>query len=240
MTLAESIDRVHVYWARQLAITPAMLLSSQLSLVPHPEASTGSYIMVFQHRSFTCLRVPSSQYNAIAYAIRQPDAAPLSPKWWQQLLNDSFAEAIGPAYLGYADSTDFRPTESSSIRLLTPEDDPALRAFAVAVGSVAWEHSGLGDEPQPIVGYWDTNRLVAAAGYTVWGEALAHIGVTTHPAFRGHGYGRAVVSGIGQHALAHGYVLQYRTLLANTPSLAIAAALGFQAYGTSLFITQNR
>jgi hypothetical protein len=53
MTLAESIDHVHVYWARQLAITPTMLLSSQLSLVPHPEASTGSYIMVFQHHSLS-------------------------------------------------------------------------------------------------------------------------------------------------------------------------------------------
>lgn len=238
--LAESIDRVHSFWGRQLAITPAMLLSQQLLLVPHPEAASGASILVFQHRTFTCLRVPPSQYNTIAHASMQPDAALLEPEWWQHLLHDSFAEAIGPAYLGYADSTDFRPIAAASIRLLTPDDDPALRAFAVAVGSIAWEHSGLGDQPQPIVGYWETNLLVAAAGYTVWGESLAHIGVTTHPAFRGHGYGKAVVSGIGQHALTHGYVLQYRTLRANTPSLGIAATLGFQDYGMSLFITQTR
>jgi len=239
MMLADSIDRIDSYWAQQLAIPTARLHSQQLLLVPHPEAVPGSSILVFQHRSFTCLRVPPSQYNTISNAIMQPDTVPLAPQWWQHLLQDSFAEAIGPAYLGYADRSDFRPIAATSIRLLTPDDDPVLRAFAVAVGPIAWEHSGLGDDAQPIVGCWNTDLLVAAAGYRVWGDAMAHIGVTTHPAFRGQGYGKAVVSGIGQHALAHGYVLQYRTLRANNPSLRIAAALGFQDYGTTLFITQK-
>jgi GNAT superfamily N-acetyltransferase len=104
------------------------------------------------------------------------------------------------------------------------------------VGSVAWEHSGLGDEPQPIAGCWEAETLVAAAGYTVWGDTLAHIDVATHPSFRGHGYGTAAVSAIAKHALAHGYVLQYRTLQANTASIAIAQALGFQRYATTLFL----
>jgi RimJ/RimL family protein N-acetyltransferase len=143
---------------------------------------------------------------------------------------------IGPAYLGYADAQQFRPLIRHPTRLLTPSDSAALAAFATTVGTVAWEHSGLGEGSQPIAGFWQEERLVTAAGYTVWGATLAHIGVTTDPAVRGSGYGTSVVSAIGEHALENQYVLQYRTLHANRPSLAIAAALGFQAYATTLVI----
>jgi GNAT superfamily N-acetyltransferase len=169
-------------------------------------------------------------------AARSEDrAALLAPAWWQHALAPTGLEAIGPAYLGYADTQQLRPILRHPTRLLTPADAAALEAFAGAVGAVAWEHSGLG-KPQPIAGCWEEDRLVAAAGYAVWGTALAHIGVTTHPAFRGGGYGTSVVSAIGRYALERGYVLQYRTLRENSPSMAIAGALGFQEYATTLFI----
>ena len=100
-----------------------------------------------------------------------------------------------------------RPHTHLPASLLTPDDAAALAAFASAVGPLAWQHSGLGHAPQPIAGCWEQGRLVAAAGYTVWGGTLAHIGVTTQPVSRGSGYGRSVVSAIGRHALERGYVL---------------------------------
>jgi RimJ/RimL family protein N-acetyltransferase len=158
------------------------------------------------------------------------------PAWWEVALRATPHRAVGPAYVGYADAEQFRPDIRRPARLLTPDDATALAAFASAVGPLAWEHSGLGHAPQPIAGCWEQGRLVAAAGYRVWGGTLAHIGVTAHPERRGGGYGRSVVSAIGRHALERGYMLQYRTLRANSPSLAIAAALGFEAYATTLFI----
>jgi RimJ/RimL family protein N-acetyltransferase len=213
MISAESTQQVDRYWAGQLTIPPDAL------------------------QSFTCVRVPPTLYDHLRQAIGSQDSAILvTPDWWQRTLAKTNIEAIGPAYLGYADAQQFRPVIRHPARLLTPVDSAALAAFAADVGPVAWEHSGLGKEPQLIVGCWQEERLVAAAGYTVWGEALAHIGVTAHPAFLGAGYGKSAVSAIGRHALEHGYVLQYRTLLANRRSIAIAEALGFQAYATTLFV----
>jgi GNAT superfamily N-acetyltransferase len=212
MMSAEARQRIDQYWAEELAISPDLLHSQALTVAPLP-ASSASFCFVFQRRAFTCVRVPPSYYEDLHQAISPQDGVRLlTPAWWQHALGTTPHRAVGPAYLGYADAEQFRPDTRHPARLLRPDDAAALAAFASAVGPLAWEHSGLGHEPQPIAGCWEQGRLVAAAGYTIWGGALAHIGVTTHPALRGSGYGRSVVSAIGRHAFERGYVLQYRTL----------------------------
>jgi GNAT superfamily N-acetyltransferase len=67
------------------------------------------------------------------------------------------------------------------------------------------------------------------------GEA-ATIGVVTHPAYRGHGYGRAVVSAATGQGLEAGFIVLYQTLLANAPSVALATGLGYQPYATHLAV----
>jgi len=232
----EASRRIDQYWADQLGISPGLLHSQELIVAPLPESSD-AYCSVFHHQAFTCIRVPPPSYEYL-HPIISPKDRPslLTPAWWERALATTPHRAVGPAYLGYAGAEQLRPDVRHPARLLTPDDVAALAAFARGVGPLAWEHSGLGHEQQPIAGCWEDGRLVAAAGYRVWGGTLAHIGVTTHPAYRGGGYGRSVVSAIGLHALERDYVLQYRTLCSNTPSLAIAAALGFEAYATTLFI----
>jgi GNAT superfamily N-acetyltransferase len=235
MMSAQAKQRVNQYWASQLSIPPDLLASQEIVLMPHAEPPN-SYCFIFQHGAFTCVRLPA-HYNYLHEVITSANHAHLiRPEWWQNTFATLPHRAIGPAYLGYADAVTFQPTLRHSVRILTPADSAVLAVFAEAIGPLAWEHSGLGAEEQPIAGCWEDDFLVAAAGYTLWGGALAHIGVTTHPAVRGRGYGRSVVSAIGQHALAQGYILQYRTLLSNSSSLALAKAVGMQAYGTTLFI----
>jgi hypothetical protein len=236
MLSAEARQCIDQYWADELAILPDLLHSQALMVLPLSESSD-SFCFVFQHQAFTCVRVPPSYYEHLHQAISPHDhASLLMPAWWQRALATTPHRAVGPAYLGYADAEQFRPDTRHPARLLTPVDAAALAAFASTVGPLAWKHSGLGESPQAIAGCWEGDRLVAAAGYTVWGGTLAHIGVTTHPACRGSGYGGSVVSAIGLHALERSYLLQYRTLCANSASMAIAAALAFEAYATTLFI----
>ncbi len=177
--------------------------------------------------------VRKSSYQPIGLHDR---ARLLTSAWWQHAFGTTQLKVIGPAYLGYADAHQFRPRIHHPTRLVRSSDAAAFAAFARTVGAGAWEQSGLGAGSHPIAGCWQEERLVAAAGYTVWGATLAHIGVTTDPTVRGRGYGTSVVSAIGTHALENKYVLQYRTLQANHASLAIAAALGFQSYATTLVI----
>jgi predicted GNAT family acetyltransferase len=76
--------------------------------------------------------------------------------------------------------------------------------------------------------------LVAVAGYRVWPGSLAHLGVVTHPGYRGRGYGTAVVQRMATEALREGLVPQYRAQMGNGASIAIATALGFEPCATSL------
>jgi predicted GNAT family acetyltransferase len=78
--------------------------------------------------------------------------------------------------------------------------------------------------------------LVAVAGYTVWGDVIAHVAVITHPQYRRPGYGRTVVSRLTEEVLRRRLVPQYRTLEANQPSIAIAHALGFAHYATTVAV----
>jgi RimJ/RimL family protein N-acetyltransferase len=76
------------------------------------------------------------------------------------------------------------------------------------------------------------------------GEPLAapllHIGIITHPAYRRQGHGRAVVSAISAYGLGVGLVPRYQALAANIPSVAIARALGFTHYATTLAVRLSR
>jgi len=67
--------------------------------------------------------------------------------------------------------------------------------------------------------------------------AHAHpTGAPPHPAHRGRGYGRAVVSASMQHALDRGDLVVYQTLVANLPAVAIARALGCHDYARHLAV----
>jgi predicted GNAT family acetyltransferase len=57
-----------------------------------------------------------------------------------------------------------------------------------------------------------------------------------HPDYRGQGYDMRVVRLLVETVLVQGLLSQYRTLRANAPSMAIAAALGFVAYAESIAI----
>jgi predicted GNAT family acetyltransferase len=65
---------------------------------------------------------------------------------------------------------------------------------------------------------------------------LLHVGIVTHFGHRGRGYGTAVVSAMTADGLAGGRVVQYRTLQANLPSVAVASKLGFQRFAQTLAV----
>jgi predicted GNAT family acetyltransferase len=87
-----------------------------------------------------------------------------------------------------------------------------------------------------VFGCFAGGALAAAGMLEPWGARLLHVGIATHPGHRGRGYGKAVVSAMTAHGLATGRVVQYRTLLANLPSVGIARALGFQRFALTLAV----
>jgi len=115
-------------------------------------------------------------------------------------------------------------------------DQAALQQLADACEVDAWEHAGIAFDEPHVFGCFVDDHVVAAARYRPAWEQTAPIGVVTHPAYRGRGYGRAVVSAATAQGLEAGFIVLYQTLLANAPSVALATGLGYQPYATHLAV----
>ena len=142
-------------------------------------------------------------------------------------------EVIGPAYIGYADRVQ---KTASDARLLTIDDLELLNELKSHCLVAEWDHGGSEIGETPLAGFMVQRELIAVAGYEVWGGVIAHISVVVHPAHRGKGYGRSVVSLCASTAIAAGLLAQYRTLGANIPSIQIANSLGFESFAESVAI----
>ncbi len=127
---------------------------------------------------------------------------------------------VGPAWIGYA-------------------DDAAIEGLHSACSALDWEHGGQGSEATARIGVFKGGTLATLASYRIWGDRIAHISIISHPLFRNGGLARIAVSAITRHALDNNLVAQYRTLVSNTPSLAIANRLGFERYATSVVMRLN-
>lgn len=167
-----------------------------------------------------------------------PAAAALDPAFWLTELGEQLQRVVGPSYQGYVDTNRFLPAAllaDYDARPLTSGERSALSALAEAGGAEAWAHSAIQYDHDPIFAVVDeVGAIKAAASLTSGLAEIASIGVITHPAARGRGYGRAVVSALTAWALERGLTPHYQTLRANTPSVAIARALGYQDVATAL------
>ena len=144
------------------------------------------------------------------------------------------SHVVGPAFIGYA-QTVLMPEEGPAVRKVTAKDKTAAAELRRACGALQWEHGG-SDIRSPCSGVFLEGRLVALAGYEVWGGTIAHISIVTDPKFRGAGFGTTAVAHVANRAEAAGLISQYRTLEANTPSIRLAQSLGFECYATSLAV----
>jgi predicted GNAT family acetyltransferase len=83
-------------------------------------------------------------------------------------------------------------------------------------------------------------RVVAAAGYEVWGGEVAQVGVLTDPRYRRQGLGTAVAGAAVARAVGAGLVAQWRARPAIAGSRRIAWTLGFVDVGWQLAVRLGR
>lgn len=138
--------------------------------------------------------------------------------------------------MGVVAQDSFRSASHDDVRMLEAGDEAALQRLADACDPVEWAHSGIRWGEHPVFGNWADGELIAAGTLVALAPELRHVGILTHPAHRGRGCGRAVVRAMTAHALQEGCLVQYRTLMANTASMAIARSLGFREYATTVAV----
>lgn len=130
--------------------------------------------------------------------------------------------------------------DDAEARRLGDEDDAAIAELRSSCSARDWEHGGTASDATTRMGVFKGGTLAALASYNIWGDRIAHISIVSHPRFRRSGLARAAVSAITRHALDDNLIAQYRTLVSNTPSLAIANRLGFERFANSVVIQMNR
>jgi GNAT superfamily N-acetyltransferase len=238
MTTTMSLQAVVAFWAAQLGCSEAQLAQPRTLVVCNgPELANYRGATVMFRPPACVLAVPADWYAPVASRIGQrPPAEVFDANLLRQVFGTAVDQVIGPAWLSYADTSDLRPAPTLGTRLLTDQDLPELQRLAAACGPTDWEHSGIDPARPPVFGCFAGDTLAAAGSLVRWGDRLLHVGIVTHPGFRGRGYGKAVVSFMSADGLATGGVMQYRTLQANLPSVGIARALGFQRFALTLAV----
>jgi RimJ/RimL family protein N-acetyltransferase len=78
--------------------------------------------------------------------------------------------------------------------------------------------------------------LASISGYDAWPNRVAHIGVATHPNFRGRKFAQVAVQAAVRGAVLRRRVAQYRCLAADAAAAGVGTALGMDCLAETLFI----
>jgi GNAT superfamily N-acetyltransferase len=134
----------------------------------------------------------------------------------------------GPLWLGYATEETFRRIDGrGSRRLDGPGHMLALAGLRRWVTREEWVDAGFEVPGRREYGCFVHSELVCAGTLMPFRGLPASIGVLTHPAHRGLGFGSAMVSALTAEALTKSRAAQFRTLEDNRPALRIARVLGY-------------
>jgi ribosomal protein S18 acetylase RimI-like enzyme len=223
------------FWAAHLGCPADELFAEPFRIVTHGRelADYGGAFALFREGS-AIASVPPERAEALR-ALLSAQAQCCSPSSFASALSVVSTAVVGPAFIGYAERVS--PAVHPA-RALGPGDAIALEALQASCDATEWEHGG-GSLERPSSGVFVGERLVAVAGYEVWGGAIAHLSIITHAGFRSRGFGRSACAHIAGRAMAAGLLPQYRTLEANAASMRVAKALGFCRYATSLAVRLN-
>jgi GNAT superfamily N-acetyltransferase len=145
----------------------------------------------------------------------------------------------GPAVLAYADGGCFKPYQGAGVATVGA-GDAGVVGLAAASGSDDAGESSITEMTSPVSVIRAGGRVVAAAGYEVWGGELAQVGVLTDPRYRGRGLGTTVASAAVARAVGAGLVAQWRARPAIVGSRRIARTLGFVDVGWQLMMRLRR
>ncbi len=234
MTAPESLRKIDAYWAAYFGCRPEGFDAPGTRVLPHAALMGYPGVLAFKRGASCVVSIPEMLPGRVADEIarRPPDGA-LDRDFLAGVFGDDVDTITGPAWLGVADKTDFRPAPDPAVKLLdVGRHTPALRRLAEACGELAWRQSKIVFDRHPLFGCFEGENVMAASAYTILGGVLAYIGVVSHPAHRGKGCGRAVVTASMDHALERGLLCQWRTLKSNGPAISLARKMGFQEYAT--------
>jgi GNAT superfamily N-acetyltransferase len=226
----ENLKKVDAFWAAYFGCSPGEMASGKTLVQSHAALLGYEGVLVFRHGGGCVVSVPATVPEIERAKLRKgTPAGVFDPEFLASVFVVSTDKVSGPAWIGVADRSDYRPVKSQA-RLLGPGDREALRRLAEGSGELAWKQSRLMEDREPIFGVYGGSEIVAASGYLVMGKTLAYVGVVTHPQYRGRGYAKAAAATAMEHAFDQGLVVMYRSPRAHESAIRLAEFLGLKMY----------
>lgn len=231
---------IRLAWARMLDLSDDALLPAGLSSLGEIDRPVARIERVNDRSAISLVRllghsVLSGPEWALA-AARTFDDDALTPHRLLTLAVDHGPRLLGEAALAYTD----RYVDHPDLEGARVTDDP--QAVADLLARCPADDAGEAGVEQ-LTDRWvllDSADLpVALAGFQVWGDIIAHLGVITALDDRRRGYGGLAAALATNEALDAGLIPQWRARIDNRSSLALAAVLGFERVGSQTTVLVN-
>jgi N-acetylglutamate synthase-like GNAT family acetyltransferase len=226
LTLDDSTKAViRSTWAAELKIPVALLKIGGLKVI---ERNESTWVVVLKLDDSQVVISPSVSYPFLS----QLDADQLLElNTLIRVLSQFDPRPVGSAFLLFSQGNSFELVEDQSVRTATNDEvDQLLESCSRIEG----DESGLKGMQDHFVVSDSTGKPIAIAGYEIWNETIAHMGVLVEPSRRGQGLGVRVAKSAAHSARTKSLVLQWRVRTDNTPSNHLAARLGFVQMGQQL------
>lgn len=228
---------VDAWWAGIFGCPVEELWRPGIHLSPHHGLGDYSGIYVLAHAATCRISAPAAVLPQLAeIPNRRPASALFTAELWREFLGGRVQVVHGPSEHFYLGSTADLPPPVE-VDEVPPS---ALEPLRIACGEGEWGESGFpangSAEAACTFGLWRAGTLVAAANLTPWRDRPSDIGLLTHPAHRGRGYGFALAGTVARLAVESAGIARYRALSSNTPSLRVARRLRFTGYGRNLAV----
>ncbi|HEY2794586.1 MAG TPA: GNAT family N-acetyltransferase [Micromonosporaceae bacterium] len=231
--MTDFLDRTAAAWCALAGATDAMFRPGEINVVTAEASKLAppGWVGIVRLTDAALVTTPSDE---ISEQVRQLTAT-VSPTLVcdpEVLFGDVLpAEVLGPTTLAYLDASMFRPDGTAGVETTTTGDE--IAALEKAAGAEDADEAAVNDVTSPVfVTRAADGTITAACGYRVWMGTIAHVCVLVHPDQRRRGLGSAVGTAATAHALAAGFVPQWRAR--RTASRALARALGYSYVGDQL------
>ncbi len=239
MVSPETKDRVYKEWSLRLGCDIAAVGMPQVFVIEHQDWLRGYRGIFCLYDGTTCVISTPAAYLEVtrqSVATLAPQTA-FDASFLIEALGITNPRTIGPAYQGYVDLGSVRISDSASVIAVNGNDHAELLLeLKNACSTTEWEHSAIELDRRPILAHLCDGRITAAGSWRVSETGFMSIGIISHPAYRGRGHAKAVVSALTRCGLKTGGAMHYQTLKSNAPSVAIAQALGYEEVVNTLAI----
>lgn len=223
-------------WAERLGVLAQVFDADEPVFVDRPDLTAA---VVVRLGGTTVVAAPDPALSALQRLAREQllDVGSLLVA-----LNSLGPSVLGVASLSFVDRRTISPVVDGVVRVATGQ---TWRRSSRGVRTRERAESGLAQMSMCWVASGLARELAAVAGYEVWGDGLAHIGLAVVPGCRGQGLGALAGTVAAVHATGSGLVPQWRCRLDNLPSAGVAERIGFVRFGeqvarsTSLQLTRK-